>query len=87
MTSNEILIYLSSGKKKPVICPNYIGKPVSDVIEYLKKNDFEAIIQHTDQVEAGHTCTSCRVVDQRPIAGAILTTSNNPAQIQLRVRQ
>lgn len=79
---NTIILYISSGNNKPVIWPRFIGKNVGEVSEFLCEYGMEPhIVCNTPN--AVHAV----VVDQRPMAGTLLTLDDQKAvSVHLRVQ-
>lgn len=83
---NAVVIFLSDGNKKPFLWPNFIGKPVDEVIEFLQQHSLNPTIVHRYVTSHTHTCKECRVVNQRPLAGTfIYSLQDNLKTIQLEV--
>ena len=82
----KILTYISTGNTKPVLWPNVKNKPVLDVIDFLKTNNINPEIKHSSPRESSHTCHECIVIDQRPLAGSLVTLDPaKPMHVQLQV--
>jgi beta-lactam-binding protein with PASTA domain len=83
-----IIIYLAQGTHNPVVVPNFSQIPVSDVLEFLQSYSVvtELIHEHSYQPILKPN-PSAIVVDQRPLAGSIVTLMpDKPLHIQLLVR-
>lgn len=86
LQDNKIILYLSKGNTKPVIIPNLVKKPLDSVIEFLTRHSMQPEISHYPQEGPDHTCVTCSVVDQRPMAGSIMTLNpEKPLPIKLQV--
>ncbi len=84
---NELLLYISAHSIKPIIWPDFTNKLVEDIAEFLSTYDITPHIVHTTTHNVSHICKTCRVVDQRPIAGTLITLDNTkPLSVQLRVQ-
>jgi beta-lactam-binding protein with PASTA domain len=71
---HKIITYISNGTTKPVILPNFKGKMVTTVLDAIKEQPIKVSLVHTTPQEHGHVCSStCTVVDQRPLAGSMVT--------------
>jgi beta-lactam-binding protein with PASTA domain len=83
-----LTLYVSGGNKKPVIWPDFTQLQVSDVTNFLRTHALEATIVHEHPCLPNHTCASCTVTDQRPLAGSLVTLDpQKPCAVQLQVRQ
>ena len=88
LEDNKITTYLSWGNDRPVLIPNLKGKSAPDVIEFLQQYNISPEIIHITKQHETHMCdTKCTIVDQRPLAGSIITLNAHKAPlIQLQVR-
>lgn len=86
LEDNTIITYVSAGSHKPVIFPDVKHKPVQDVIEFFTSHNIPVDIIHRNQhIKEDHECTQCVVIDQRPLAGSIITLSDEkPLHVQLQ---
>lgn len=68
LEKNKITLYISSGDNKPIIWPNFIGKTVQEVTEFLHEYEIQPhiIFNTVHNAEA-------IIIDQRPTAGTLLT--------------
>lgn len=83
-----LTLYVSGGNKKPIIWPDFTQLPVSDVTDFLHTHAIEASIVHEYPCLSNHTCTSCIVTDQRPLAGSLISLDpQKPCVVQLQVQQ
>lgn len=83
----KIVLYISQGSQKPVIMPNLKNKKVLDAVEFLKKYPVKIEISHENGAPQDHECTSCTIVDQRPLPGTIFTLSaDHSTTIRIMVR-
>lgn len=86
LRDKNMIIYISQSMQKPVIWPSFKNKPVTEVTEFLDKHTLKATLIHTIEVDEHHHCDQCKVIDQRPVAGALVTcTSEKKPLIQLQV--
>lgn len=86
LQGKTITLYQSSGQKKAILWPNFIGNPVNQIIEFLADHGIKPHITHYPPAKPGHTCDECTISDQRPLAGSLLILDeNNPPYVQLRV--
>jgi beta-lactam-binding protein with PASTA domain len=80
---NRMMAYFSAGQTSLCVLPSFKEQPVKEVEEFLKFNNIQLEVLHDRAVSSDHQCTSCRVVDQRPMAGSIIdTTRKITVQIQ-----
>ncbi len=66
------------------LVPSFIHRPLAEVASFLKEQHLPFTVFHTFPTQEGHTCTTCTVVAQKPLAGSCLQ-KNNPPTIQLQV--
>lgn len=86
LENNKMIIYTAISNNKPVLLPNLKNKTVPEVIEFLTTNSMVAAILHSNVMEESHTCEHCSIIDQRPLAGSIITLdTKKPLRIQLQV--
>lgn len=82
-----LTLYISDGNKKPIIWPNFTQLPVSEVTQFLQTHALEATIIHERPYPLPHTCTTCKVTDQRPLAGSLITLDpQKPCVVQLQAQ-
>ena len=84
LEKNSCIIYISSGNSKPIVWPNFIGLPFYQVQEFLQEYDIQSdIITHTAN---NYTFNNGVVIDQRPLAGTLITLdTNKPLSVQLKI--
>ncbi len=84
---NMITLYISAGQQQSVLWPNFIGRPIGEVAEFLDRHGIKPAITHHPAQGPHHTCQECLVVDQRPLPGSLLILDEkNPPHVQLRVQ-
>lgn len=84
LEKNRLTIYVSSGNNKPIIWPNFIGMPLSEVVEFLNNYNIEPHI--INDATKHNADPEYKVIDQRPVAGTLLTLDKHqPLSVQLRV--
>ncbi len=66
------------------LIPSFIQRPLKEVTSFLKEHSIPFTVFHTYPAKEGHTCATCTVVAQKPLAGSYLQ-KNNPPTIQLQV--
>jgi beta-lactam-binding protein with PASTA domain len=76
-------IYIAHTNKL-VVFPQLKELTVKEVLEFLKLHNLNPSIQHKINHEASHQCTTCKVLDQKPLSGSLVNLSK-PLQIQLYV--
>lgn len=84
LEQNNIILYVSLGNKKQVICPEFHNRPVQEVIQFLATYNIKPELYHTYVMREGHICKDCKVIAQQPLAGSILDLEKGVA-IQLKV--
>lgn len=88
LENNNLIVYISTSSSKPVIMPQCKDMLVTEVVSFLQLHGITPTILHThsELLSAHHQCTSCKVIDQRPLAGSLVTTSpEKPLTVQLQV--
>lgn len=86
LDAQGMIIYLSAGNEKPIIFPSCIAKRMNEVSDFLEKQQLASRVSHTKPVAADHVCSSCVVVDQRPLPGSIMKLNpQKPITVQLHV--
>jgi beta-lactam-binding protein with PASTA domain len=87
LDTNQLIAYISSPTNKPIIWPNLKNKPLGDVIAFLQEHGIEPTVTHTYAHAHSQIPPNALVVDQRPLAGTILTLDDSkPLSVQLRVQ-
>ncbi len=85
VTDNTMIVYLSAGNRKPILLPNFKQLTVQEVQEHLATQPITTQISHTSPTPP-HRCTACVIVDQRPLAGSLITLDDaKPLQLNLQV--
>jgi beta-lactam-binding protein with PASTA domain len=84
----KVMIYLSQDTHNPVVVPNFSQILVSDVLEFLQSYSVTTELMHEHSYQPIlKPNSSALVVDQRPLAGSIVTLMpDKPLHIQLLVR-
>jgi len=84
VVDNTLMVYTAvADDSKPVLMPLLIGKTAQQVQEILASYSINLIVTHPAAPE--HTCTSCIVNAQRPIAGSIVSfNSQKPLSIEIQ---
>lgn len=76
--------YFSAGQSSVCVLPSFKDQPVKEVEEFLKLNNIGIDVLHDHGVPSDHQCSSCRVIDQRPLAGSIVDlTRKITVQVQV----
>jgi beta-lactam-binding protein with PASTA domain len=82
-----LTLYVSEGNNKPIIWPDFKQLQVCEVINFLRTHGIEATVIHEYSTQLNHTCTNCKVTDQRPLPGSlIMIDPQKPCAVQLQVR-
>lgn len=87
LENNKMIVYVAQSIKKPILVPYLKGKPVLEVVDFLKTNSIQVDVVHTNHDEQNqHQCDNCTILDQRPLAGSIIAhDAQKPLRIQLQV--
>jgi len=81
ISNNTVVAYIAQDSHKPVIWPNFVGKPLEQVIDFLATYNIEPHIIPNKSEEAG-----VHVVDQRPYAGSLIVlNADQLPYVQLNV--
>lgn len=83
---HKMTVYLSKGPFPLFIVPNFKGFLVGQVKDCWRSTDVNLEILHSREVLENHMCEQCHVIDQRPIAGSIISF-DQLVQIQLSVSE
>ena len=93
LDEKKIITYVSSGKHRPILLPNFRQKSISVVTEFLDTYSMKYTLSHQwlpqpTLASTAHVCTqACIVSDQRPLAYSIIDHSQDrPIQVHLQVR-
>lgn len=82
-----LTLYISDGNTKPILWPNFIGRSVVEVTNFLHTHAIEATVIHERSYPSPHTCATCTVTDQRPLAGSLITLDpQKPCVVQLQAQ-
>lgn len=80
LEKNRLILYVSSGNNKPIIWPNFIGYQAEEVKEFLHNYNIDPYIVSDFPHNQNGT-----IIDQRPVAGTLLTMDlQKPVSVQLR---
>ncbi len=80
-----LIAYLSSGSERRVVVPDLVGQPIGKARKALGAVHARVDVVHTQSVPKDHTCSSCVVREQKPMAGSIVDLSQK-LHVQLAVR-
>ena len=67
-----------------VLLPSFKERSVPEVIHFLNDSKIPFSLFHAHFIEADHSCTSCTVIEQKPLAGSFIDI-RNPPTVQLKV--
>ncbi|MBA3954767.1 PASTA domain-containing protein [Candidatus Dependentiae bacterium] len=86
LESKNILAYFSAGTTSIRILPDLKNRKVSEVLPFLKNYGIETVVAHANPSNADleHTCTSCIVTEQRPLAGTLVDLKK-PLKVHITV--
>lgn len=83
INDTNLIIYTSSGTNQIRILPNFKGYKLDEVKTFLEKYDIKFQLTHNNNIsDESHTCTTCNIIDQRPLPGAFFDLSKD-SSIQL----
>lgn len=82
--NRNMLVYVSTGQQSLYVLPSFIGMMLPDVESGVKHTSLMIEVFHSVSVAEGHTCQRCRVVDQRPLGGSIVSL-DRPLTVQIQV--
>lgn len=86
LEKNKLILYISSGDKKPILWPNFISLPLRTAIDFLNTYGITPHIVN-DSVYNEYKDAEYIVTDQRPTSGTLLTIDDQkPLSVQLRVQ-
>lgn len=68
----RMIVYISSGEQKPVILPSFKGMYVDEVMQFLESHGVKTTIFHAKGIAPNHICSSCTVLEQKPLAGSFI---------------
>lgn len=67
----SLIIYTSSDQPDPIIWPNFIGRPLEEVIQFLNIYAITPHITYNDNQHNNNHSNNV-IVDQRPLAGSLI---------------
>ncbi len=70
--NNSMIIYCPEPANTPMLFPNLRKKSVTQVKQFLNEYGIKPRIEHMQTKNPNHTCTSCKVVKQKPAAKAFV---------------
>jgi len=87
LEENKIATYLSCGNKKQLLMPDLQGKPIDDVVEFLKRHSCKIEILHAGKKTNTQHSQNSIVCNQRPLAGSFVRMSyDKPLFVQLQAK-
>lgn len=85
LPSQPLILYVSQKSENSlVLLPSFKERPVQEIVTFLKNNEIPYSLFHTCLMEPDHTCTSCIVIEQKPIVGSFIDI-RIPPTMQLKV--
>jgi beta-lactam-binding protein with PASTA domain len=70
----RVKAYVATVSTSHVVMPNLIGKSVQEVGQLCAEHDVALTLFHRDSTASdSHDCTLCRVIDQRPAPGSVIS--------------
>jgi len=91
IVNDTMIVYLSCGTRKPVILPNFKELTVQEAKEYLATHPITLSLTHVrsahgEPSRTTHDCSSCIILDQRPLPGSIIALDESkPLPLSLQV--
>lgn len=87
LVSPHVLVYCSSGSKKPVLWPSFTGKPLGEAISFLAQHNITPhVTSASTKKESGEFDETAPVIDQYPRPGALVTLSTKkPLPVVLQI--
>ncbi len=73
LDGQEIVVYLCDTAPKPVIMPTLTGHTISEVKEFFAPYQIDLEVLHLNNTPHDHTCENCSIIDQRPLAGSLIS--------------
>ena len=67
--------YFSLGRSQLYLFPNLKNSSVDRVKRFLESEKIKIDLFHKNEIDSSHRCHNCVVVDQNPMAGAIVDRS------------
>lgn len=91
LENNQITLYVSAGSNKPILWPDFRGKSVERVNEFLTPHGIKPQIVRGASRRSMHCqhelLDEAVIIDQRPLPGSILKIDpEQPPQVQLQVQ-
>jgi serine/threonine-protein kinase len=80
----KMTLYMSAGKNPLMLFPNLKSALLQDANSCLGNYNFTTKVFHSTPIEPEHSCSSCTVVDQKPLPGSIIDV-RKPIYVQLQV--
>jgi beta-lactam-binding protein with PASTA domain len=75
LDGNKVTVYVSQGSEQLFVVPDLKHCLASDVLKYFDGENIMIDVFHIQQIEDGHVCFDCKVVDQKPMPGSIVDLS------------
>jgi beta-lactam-binding protein with PASTA domain len=85
LEDKSMIVYTADSSAQKIIWPDFVGKRVHDVRDFLQAHDIAVEIIHTYQQPDGHGCENCVVLDQRPLAGSLISLEGKNKQLQVQL--
>jgi beta-lactam-binding protein with PASTA domain len=91
IVNDAMIVYMSCGSRKPVIFPNLKDLTVQEAKEHLATQPITIQTTHIrsahgEPSRTTHDCSSCIILDQRPLPGSIIALDESkPLPLNLQV--
>lgn len=71
LDTKTVIVYQANTHQKLIIWPNFVGRQLADVLDFLEPYNLKPRIIH-------HSHAGTRITDQRPLAGSIIDLTQKP---------
>jgi beta-lactam-binding protein with PASTA domain len=86
LEKNRLILYISAENNKPIIWPRFIGTSLEEALYFLDEYDIKPYIINDSPYLDG-SISKCSIIDQRPLAGTLITLNEtNKLSVQFRIR-
>lgn len=87
IVNDSMIVYMSSGTRKPVILPSFKNLTIKEAKEHLASQPITIQTTHIGCAHGEpHDCNACIILDQRPLPGSIIgLDESKPISLSLKV--
>jgi beta-lactam-binding protein with PASTA domain len=75
LQQRSLVTYIASSARRPVIFPDLKNVAIEAILTLLKPYGITPVVFHKTPPDGNHNCSACVVIDQKPLAGSIVTLS------------